>query len=181
MLSRYYVRIGREVRGPVDEASIASWVARGKGIAGAEVCAESTGGYVPLERSIFASRIPSSSAAPFGNARAYGIPIIVAMSVCARLCVRELENDKAQAKVALPAVGAHGVLGRADGAIGLCPEAGANWGWPCTSPRKVAQGAHVEVMKAGIFQSKGVCRYWVQGGLDDRTVGDAPCAWLQTP
>jgi hypothetical protein len=183
-LPRYWVRVGTDVRGPVDEPTIAAWIAQG--MLRAEICAEGGAAYVALEHTPFARYLPVAETSRHGIAKKSGAIAVVALLLlfgrAARVCNQQTHASVAQIEASLPAVGAQGELLRADGPLRLCPAgSGALWGWPCGSgkSRTIAPGSRVQIAKVGVFQVEGLCRYWVQGGPDDRFVGDAPCAWFK--
>jgi len=191
---RWYVRVGGDVRGPVDEPTIVQWLAQG--MRGAEVCLEGGAAFMPIEhtplaRYLGASRpSPSRWSARSTTGAGVGTAIVIAMFVMlgrgARVCNGHLRQTEAELRASLPAVGAHGELHRTDGVLSLCrapadPALANLMSWPCGKRDGVVveEGSHVEVMKTEARGTSATCRYWVQGGPNDRFVGDAPCAWLR--
>ena len=176
---RYYVRVGYDVRGPVDEATIAVWIKQG--MWNAEVCVEGAGGFVPIAQTPFARHLPGAhnSGLRAGVVGSVALVVLVVLLSALRVVGREGIRKKGEANASLPTVGVQGTLA-SDSPLALCPAGTAYFGWPCREKKIVAQGSHVQLMKAGLHGTDAVCRYWVQGGPDDRYVGDAPCAWLKT-
>lgn len=177
----YYVRVGTDVCGPVDEPTIAQWLAQGLARRGpVEVCPEGGSSYVPVAQTPFARFLPPP---PGGVGKKLGVGTVIAIILFSlfgrtmRVCNETTEHDRKQMEAALPPVGAQGTLHR-DGALKLCEQEKYGWGWPCGKGRIVADKSRVKIMKTGVFQMESLCRYWVQGGPDDGAAGDAPCAWF---
>jgi hypothetical protein len=111
-----------------------------------------------------------------------GIVLVLMMGLGrgARGCNRHMAQEKKNIEASLPAVGSRGALHHA-GPMKLCPQSKYSWGWPCGSRgTAVAEASRVQIMKTGVFQMEGLCRYWVQGPTSGPDVaGDAPCAWYR--
>ena len=127
---------------------------------------------------------PSSSSHTLAKAGGVGAGIVIVLMMGlgrgARGCNRQMAQEKKAIEASLPAVGSRGALHR-DGPMKLCPQDKYGWGWPCGGRgTTVAEGSRVQVMKTGVFQMEGLCRYWVQGPTSGPDVaGDAPCAWYR--
>lgn len=182
MIPRYYVRIGNDVRGPVDEGTVAAWIAQG--MRNAQVCPEGGQVYVPMEQTPLARFMgtpPAAGKPIFVKAAGIGTVVVVAgFSIggnLLRAANHEMAAEKKEMTLALPTPGASGVL-HSGKPITLCAvPKHSGWGWPCRSGgRTVAEGAPVQLMKAEVSAMEGVCRYWVTGGPDQGAAGDAPCA-----
>jgi hypothetical protein len=182
---RYFVRVGADVRGPVDEATLAQWLAHG--MRGAEVCVEGGSEFVPVERTPFARyAAPPGPGARFGGRAAKqtgaGAAVIV-MSVLLgsgplmRACNHRMDGQKKELQAALPIPGSTGVL-RNGGPMALCAQTKHGWGTPCSNGKSVTQGSRAQVMKAEVFQMESTCRYWVLDGPDANAAGDGKCAWF---
>ncbi|MEA2750588.1 MAG: hypothetical protein QOI41_4731 [Myxococcales bacterium] len=181
---RYFVRVGADVRGPVDEATVAHWLAQG--MRSAEICVEGGSEFVPVERTPFARYASQASpGAGFGGRAAKGagagtVVIMVLLLGSGRVmhaCNRHIDGQKKEIQASLPVPGSKGVL-RHDGPMELCPQTKFGWGAPCGHGKSIAQGSHAQVMKAEVFQMEGLCRYWVQDGPDAGAAGDGKCAWF---
>lgn len=179
MQPQYYVRVGHDVRGPVDERTVTQWLAGG--MANAEICAVGGTAFVPVEQTPFAKHVPGSGAHVLAKLGGIGgvivIGIILGAGPILRGCNKRLDAENARTTATLPAVGATGTL-HSDTPMKLCKDGKYAWGWPCGGGDiPVAEGARAQIMKAGVFQQRALCRYWVQGGATD-VGGDAPCAWF---
>lgn len=175
--SQWYVRVRGDVRGPVDEATVRTWLAQG--MIEAEVCPVGGAAYVPVGKSAFAWADPTT------KRRQQVIGAIVLFVVFDILAVvlgvmRERSKEQVAAmKTTLPAVGTKGAL-RATEPVALCPTDKFAWGWSCSKSQRttIAPGSHVQVMKAAVYANEALCRYWVQDGAQAGVAGDGPCAWL---
>ncbi len=180
-MTRYWVRVGADVRGPVDETTIAGWLAHG--MRGAEVCVEGTNAFFPIEQTPLAQYVPGANGG-MGKRFAGGGGIIVALIVVSLLgrgmnvCNRGLDERKKQAATTLPAVGTKGVLHAGGKEMFLCPQEKYGFGWPCRKGTVVSDRSPVQVMKTEADALESKCRYWVQGGPQDGVAGDAPCDWF---
>jgi hypothetical protein len=177
---RYYVRVGQDVRGPVDEATVASWIAQG--MRRAEVCPEGAAAFVPLEQTPLARYLSTKSKAGSRLGGGAATAVALGLLLLIRACNRQTDQKIAQIKASLPAVGSQGEL-RAEEPLRLCPPPQIGWAWPCDhkDEKVIAPGSRVQIMKTETSAAKGMCRYWVQGGPDDRFVGDGLCAWFHGP
>ena len=182
--TRYYVRVGADVRGPVDEYVVAGWIAQG--MRNADVCVEGAPAFVPLGQTHLArylhaySSPPPPSTSPWTKWRIGAGLILPIVLIGVRLLPLMLPHDKKELAATLPTVGVQGTL-EGSAPLGLCT-AGTNfWTWPCRTKKSIEPGTHVQLMKAEVKGSNALCRYWIQGGPDDRFVGDGPCALLKSP
>ncbi len=179
---RYFVRVGADVRGPVDEATIAHWLQAG--MKEAEVCIEGGTEFVPLARTPLAKHMLVAKNRFLTVTRGGAISAVILLAVFRIAgrgihgCESDTKEKKAAMTAALPPVGAKGTL-RREGALSLCPDEKGFWGWPCRNGRVVAEGSRVQIMKAEVQRMEAVCRYWVQDGADTGASGDAPCAWFK--
>lgn len=177
--AQYYVRVGHDVRGPVDERTLVAWLSGG--MRGAEICAVGGTTFVAVEQTPFAKHVPGSGAHALAKIGGIGGVIVIAVlfgsGPILRGCNKRLDAENARAASTLPAVGATGAL-HSDTPMKLCKDGKYTWGFPCGGGgTPVHEGARVQIMKAGVFQQRALCRYWVQGGATD-VAGDAPCAWF---
>jgi hypothetical protein len=103
----------------------------------------------------------------------------LAVMMWARTRSHQLDRQERVTRANLPVVGTVGTLGAAEGKpLETCPPDPATMVWPCKAPHVLAAGSSVKVMKADVVIDQALCRYWAQGGPDDRYVGDGLCAWF---
>ena len=113
-----------------------------------------------------------------------GALVIVGLSVIgtfARLHNQKHDEERAEKRASLPAVGSQGSLVKAPATASLCPvpKNAFHFGWPCTSDKQaLPHESKVRVMKAAVQGTDAVCRYWVQSGPANDASGDAPCEWF---
>ena len=88
-------------------------------------------------------------------------------------------------RATLPTPGTIGVLHKDGQPVPLCLEKpGAiegHWGGPCNvaEQRDIPEGSRAQIMKVDVFEKRlTACRFWIQGGPDDRYVGDGRCEWF---
>ena len=111
--------------------------------------------------------------------------LLLGLGSVARVINARTPQENAVTRSQLPAITALGELRDDDqetASMTLCPPTNPTMmRWPCTGDaqaKAVPPGTRARVMKADVVIDQGLCRLAVEGGPNDRYVGDGPCRFV---